>query len=207
VSLNSTMSWLTIAAGPQARERQLLDRHAVEQHPPEVGEKKRGIRLTSVVLPPPSCRPARPVRRGARRGRSGPARRARRPDSGTTPTRSAAHRSCARSAGFPIGLAGLVEQREHALGRREPALQRAVDLGQVLERREQHQHRGHEGDEPADRGLVVHRLHQRDRDDDRDRERRAQLGDRVVAPVATAWRIAKPRRRSTVRPKRSDWRA
>ena len=44
-----------------------------------------------------------------------------------------------------------VDEAEDALGGGEAALDVGIELGEVLDRREQHHHRGHEGGEFADR--------------------------------------------------------
>src|SRR5256885_8103226 len=58
-----------------------------------------------------------------------------------------------RSTLFPYTtLFRSVDHAEHALGGGQAALQRRLDLGEVLQRREQHQHGGEEGGELAHRG-------------------------------------------------------
>ncbi len=56
-------------------------------------------------------------------------------------------------------------------------MQRRVDIGEALQRREQHQHRDHERGEFACGRAPGERILERDIDDDRDRDRREDLRD------------------------------
>ena len=75
----------------------------------------------------------------------------------------------------PILLDRRVDHAEHAFRGGQPALQRRIELGEALDRRQQHEHGGHEGRELADRGAIGDRVLHRDIDDDRQRDR----GERV----------------------------
>jgi DNA uptake lipoprotein len=57
----------------------------------------------------------------------------------------------------------LVDQPENQFARRHPALQRLVHVHQVLQRRDDQQHRRDERHKAADGGLIRRRLHHGDR--------------------------------------------
>ena len=154
VSLNSTTSWLTSANCGAARatsHRAAARRRGAAR--PRVGSMKRGSRLTSDDLPAPDGPTSATVSPAAMRERKvRPARRPGRRDSAASRASARCGRRARATLCVPPRSAAPSSIRSTL---RSSAVSAAHDrrhhVGQVVDRRQQHQHRGDEGDEAAHR--------------------------------------------------------
>ena len=158
LSLNSTTSWLTSAnwrrsaATFQSRSGAAVEQHAAGGRLDEARQQVDERRLAGARRPDQRDRSRRPAARGRRR---------RAPASGRSGSAASTPRSSTRAARAPGVEAAaaldrrVLDQRDAALERDQAARDRPGDFGQVLDRRDQHQHRGDEGDEAADRGAAA----------------------------------------------------
>ena len=155
----------------QAGERELLDRNAVEEDPALAGRMKSGNQIGERGL----AAARRPDQRhGLARGHAQIDATQRRPfTAGILESDTLEHDFATRpldGSATVIWLKRRIDEREYHFRCGQGTLQIAVDIGQMLERRQQHQHGGQKRHEAANRGLVGTRLNQRDRHHHSDRE-------------------------------------
>ena len=92
--------------------------------------------------------------------------------------RGANHVAVVAHAGRVYALGGFIEQCEDVLGRGQAALDGRVEIGQALEGRIHHKGSGNERGKTTDSGHAFSGLDHGHRNDDGNRQRRRQLGDR-----------------------------